>query len=289
MQAGKQEMRAVALDRFGGPEVLKIRSISVPQVKPDQILIHVASAGVGIWDVGERTGLLPQRYGIVPEFPMVLGSEGAGEIVAVGANVRQFAVGDLVYSHVWQRNPKGGFYAEYTAVDADQAARVPATLSVEEAGTLLIDGVTALKGLDEVLHLQPDQNLLIFGASGGIGHLAVQLAKRMGARVFAVASGADGVALALHLGADAAVDGHADEFVSVARAFAPGGFDAALLTAGGEAAESAITTLRAGGLVAFTYVQPAPKTPRTSGFNPPSSRTWTMSMEIPACSPGSTN
>jgi NADPH:quinone reductase len=269
MHTGKEEMRTAAIDRFGGPEVLKVRSLPMPAVKPNQILIHVASAGVGVWDVGERTGLLPQRYGIVPEFPMVLGSEGAGEIVAVGANVSGFAVGDLVYSHVWQRNPKGGFYAEYTAVDADQTTRVPATLSVEEAGALMIDGVTALKGLDEVLHLKPQQNLLIFGASGGIGHLAVQLAKRMGARVFAVASGADGVALTMQLGADAAVDGHAEDIVAAARAFTLNGFDAALLTAGGEAAERAITSLRAGGLVAFTYVQPAPKTPPTIQVQPP--------------------
>jgi NADPH:quinone reductase len=142
-------------------------------------------------------------------------------------------------------------------------------LTVEEAGALIIDGTTALKGLDDVLHLKSHEDLLIFGASGGIGHLAVQLAKRMGARVFAVASGADGVALARCLGADTAVDGHSEDVVAAARAFAPDGIDAALLTAGGEAAERAITTLRAGGRVAYTYVQPAPRTPSNVKLEPP--------------------
>jgi NADPH:quinone reductase len=234
MYDGKGEMRAVALDRFGDPEVLAVRILPVPQIMPGQILFHVASAGVGVWDVGERSGILPQSYGIVPEFPMVIGSEGAGEIVDVGEHVSRLAVGDLVYSHVWQRNPKGGFYAEYTAVDANQATRIPSTLTVEEAGALIIDGTTALQGLDDVLHLKPHEDLLIFGASGGIGHLAAQLAKRMGARVFAIASGAEGVALARRLGADAAVDGLSDDIVAAARVFAPAGIDAALLTAGGE-------------------------------------------------------
>jgi NADPH2:quinone reductase len=120
--------------------------------------------------------------------------------------------------------------------------------------------MTALRGLDDTLGLKPGETVMIFGASGGIGHLAVQLAKRMGTRVFAVASGADGVALVKRLGADAVVDGHKDDVAAAARAFAPDGLDAALLTAGGEAAERALAALRDGGRVAFPNgVEPAPK------------------------------
>jgi NADPH:quinone reductase-like Zn-dependent oxidoreductase len=123
-----------------------------------------------------------------------------------------------------------------------------------------VDAITALRGLDDTLGLQPGESLLVFGASGGIGHLAVQLAKRMGARVFAVASGDDGVALVQRLGADAVVDGHKDDVAAAAREFAPEGLDAALLTAGGEAAERALTALREGGRVAYPNgVEPEPQ------------------------------
>ena len=123
-----------------------------------------------------------------------------------------------------------------------------------------VDAITALRGLDDTLGLKPGESLMIFGASGGIGHLAVQLAKRMGARVLAVASGDDGVALARRLGADAVVDGHKDDVAAAAREFAPDGLDAALLTAGGEAAEKALTALREGGRVAYPNgVEPEPQ------------------------------
>ena len=110
------------------------------------------------------------------------------------------------------------------------------------------------------MHLKQDESVMIFGASGGIGHMAVQLAKRMGARVLAVASGDDGVALAKRLGADAIVDGHKGDVVAAARKFAPDGLDAALLTAGGEAAERALAAVHDGGRVAYPNgVEPKPR------------------------------
>ena len=103
---------------------------------------------------------------------------------------------------------------------------------------------------------------MIFGASGGIGHLAVQLAKRLGARVFAVASGEDGVSFVKRLGADAAVDGRSDNVLDVAREFAPDGIDAALVTAGGEATDRALSAIRPDGRVAYPNgVMPEPKAP----------------------------
>jgi NADPH2:quinone reductase len=112
------------------------------------------------------------------------------------------------------------------------------------------------------VELKPAESVMIFGASGGIGHLAVQLARRMGARVFAVASGSDGVALVKRLGADAVVDGHAVDIAAAAGQFAPNGIDAALITAGGPAADKALAAMRAGGRVAYPNgVEPGPKPP----------------------------
>src|SRR5258706_9497080 len=130
-------------------------------------------------------------------------------------------------------SPKGGFYAEHVALKETNAARIPGKLSATKAGAMAVDALTAYAGLESTVHLKSGESILIFGASGGIGHMAVQLAKRMGARVLAVASGQDGVALVKRLGADKVIEGHSEDIVAVAREFAPKGIDAVLLTAGG--------------------------------------------------------
>ena len=258
-QGTRNTMQAAAIDRFGGPESLQLRTLPVPEVGPDEVLIRVEAAGVGAWDPFEREGGFAKMMGTQPKFPYVLGTDGAGTVAAVGERVDRFQEGDRVYA-MSLANPKGGFYAQYAAVKADDASPVPAKLTIEQAGVMPVDAITALRGLDDTLGLKRGESVMIFGASGGIGHLAVQLAKRMGARVLAVASGDDGVALARRLGADAVVDGHKDDVAAAARTVAPNGLDAALLTAGGEAAEKALAALRVGGRVAYPNgVEPTPK------------------------------
>ena len=260
-KAKEKTMRAIALDRFGGPETLQVQTVPTPEPAADEILIHVECAGVGAWDPFEREGGFVEVLGRKPKFPYVLGTDGAGTVAAVGNKVEDFEEGDRVYA-AELGNPKGGFYAEYAVVKAENASLIPSDLKMEQAAVLASDGFTALKGLEDVLRLQPDESVMIFGASGGIGHLAVQLAKRLGARVFAVASGADGVDFVKRLGADAAVDGRSDKVLDVAREFAPDGIDAALVTAGGEATDRALAAIRPGGRVAHPNgVMPAPQAP----------------------------
>jgi NADPH:quinone reductase-like Zn-dependent oxidoreductase len=252
-------MHAVAIDQFGGVETLKLQTLPVPDVGPDEILIHVESAGVGVWDPFEREGEFAKMFGTQPKFPYVLGSDGAGTVAAVGRRVKAFKEGDRVYA-LSLMNPKGGFYAEYSAVEATNSSSIPDQLTTEQAGAMPVDAITALCGLDRTLRLKQGDSLLVFGASGGIGHLAVQLAKRMGARVLAVASGDDGVAFVKGLGADVVVDGHKDDLAAAARRFAPDGLDAALLTAGGNGAPQVLTAVRDGGRVAYPNgVEPAPE------------------------------
>lgn len=256
-----ETMRTIAIDRFGGVEEMKVQTLPVPRVGPEDVLVRLEFAGVGEWDPFEREGGYAEMTGETPEFPYILGSEGAGVVAAVGERVTEFALGDPVYA-VGFLIPAAGFYAEYVAVPARFAARIPGTLTAEQAAGLGGIGITALRGLDDVLHVREGESVLVFGAGGGVGHAAVQLAKRMGARVFAIASGADGVALARHLGADAAVDGRADDVLAAARAFAPNGFDAALLLAGGGVADAALATLRPGGRAAYPNgVEPEPHAP----------------------------
>jgi NADPH:quinone reductase-like Zn-dependent oxidoreductase len=250
-------MQAAAIDEFGG--AITPHTLPVPRVDADELLIRVESAGVGVWDDFEREGGFAKMMGAKPSFPYVLGSDGAGTVVAVGEQVDRFNEGDRVYA-LALANPKGGFYAQYIAVKADRVSPVPGRLTVEQAGAMPVDAITALMGLDDTLGLKRGETVMIFGASGGIGHLAVQLAKRMGARVFAVASGEDGAALARRLGADAVVDGHREDVAAAARRFATDGIDAALITAGGKAADQALTSMRKGGRVAYPNgVEPEPK------------------------------
>jgi len=261
MSAKRSTMRAAALDRFGGVENIHLEQLPVPEPGPDEILLRIESAGVGVWDPYEREGEFAKMFGSQPTFPYVLGSDGAGTIAAVGAQVHRFKEGDRAYALALV-NPKGGFYAEYAAVKADNVSPIPKKLSVEQAGVMPSDALTALRGLDEIIKLKQGESLMVFGAGGGIGHLAVQLAKRIGARVFAVASGDDGVALAKRLGADSVANGRKDDIEAAARAFAPGGLDAALVTAGGESTDRALRAMKKDGRVAYPNgVMPAPKAP----------------------------
>lgn len=136
-------MRAVAIDRFGGPEVLEVKSLPVPEPGPRDVLIRVACAGVAEWDVYEHEGGFAGMLAGEPTFPYVLGSEGAGVVEAVGAEVERFSPGDRVYA---LKLPRGGLYAKYTAVHEDAVAFIPGTLPMEQAAGLGWIGVTALTG-----------------------------------------------------------------------------------------------------------------------------------------------
>jgi NADPH:quinone reductase len=254
-------MRAVALDKFGGPEALKIQNLPIPQIEAQEVLIRVEAAGVGAWDPYEREGRFVEIMGIKPKFPYVLGTDGAGTIAAVGKDVSRFKEGDRVYG-AQLANPKGGFYAQYAAIKSDNVALIPGHMSIEQAAVLPTDGLTALTGLKKVLGLKSGESLMVYGASGGIGHLALQLAKRLGADVFAIASGDDGVQLAKKLGADSAVDGRSDDVLKAAKEFAPKGIDCALVTAGGERTAQALSAIRKGGRIAYPHgVMPEPTAP----------------------------
>src|SRR2546423_7603271 len=175
-------MRAAALDRFGGIETIQMKTLPVPEPGPDEVLLRIESAGVGVWDPYEREGEFAKMFGTKPSFPYVLGSDGAGTVAAVGEQVRNFKEGDRAYA-LALANPKGGFYAEYAAVKAENVSPIPKKLTVEQAGAMPIDALTALRGLDEILQLKSGESLMVFNAGGDISHLTIQLTKRINAHV----------------------------------------------------------------------------------------------------------
>jgi NADPH:quinone reductase-like Zn-dependent oxidoreductase len=258
-------MAAVAIDRFGGPEVLSIHSLPVPVPEDDEVLIAVDTAGVGSWDADIRDGWSPNGR---THFPLVLGTDGSGTVSAVGSRVRRFKLGDRVYAYSWA-NPKGGFYAEYVAVSAKKVAPIPERLDMEHAGAIPTTGLTALQGIDDALHVKQGENVIVHGAAGGVGSLALQFAKLRGARVFATVSSDDRLAFVRGLGADIAVNGRVQDITSAALRFAPEGIDAVLGLAGGEALERCLDALRRGGRLAYPNgVDPEPKKRRDIRMTP---------------------
>jgi NADPH:quinone reductase-like Zn-dependent oxidoreductase len=248
-------MRAAAIDQFGGPEVLIIHDLPIPKHNAQEVLIAVDTAGVGVWDLSMRDGSWAEPR----DFPLVLGSDGAGTVAAVGSRVRRFKVGDRVYSYSYD-NPKGGFYAEFVAVAATKVAPVPAGLDLLHAGAVPTIGLTALQGVDDALEIRKGENVIIHGGSGNVGMLAVQFAKLRGARVFATASGSDGIDFVRRLGADHAIDGKHDDVVTSARNFAPQGIDAVLAFVGGKELTRCLDALRKGGRLAYPNgIEPEPR------------------------------
>ena len=253
-------MRAAAIDRFGPPSALTLHQLPVPKPGPREVLIAVDTAGIGSWDSSIRDGSWrkPGR----PHFPLVPGVDGAGTVVAKGARVRRFRVGDRVYGYEFG-NRQGGFYAEFAAVEAEHVSRVPKRLRLRDAGAIATTGLTALQGID-ALGLRPGHTVLVFGASGAVGTIAVQFAVQRGAHVIATASGAAAERLVRRLGADRVIDARREESMAQLRKLAPDGLHCLLALAGGDELERCLDFMRPKGQVVHPNgVEPAPEERRT--------------------------
>src|SRR5262245_28478529 len=253
-------MRAAAVDRFGPPSALTRHHVPVPQPGADEVLIAIDTAGIGSWDSSIRDGSWrkPGRA----RFPLVPGVDGAGRVVAKGTRVRRVGLGDRVYAYEFG-NRQGGFYAEYAVADAEHVGRVPKGLALRDAGAVATTGLTALQGID-ALDLRPRQTVLIFGASGAVGTMAVQFAAQRGAHVIATASGAAPSRLVRRLGAHHVIDARKPESIEQLRTFAPDGWDAAPALAGGTELARRRDFDRPKGHVAYPNgIEPVPKERRT--------------------------
>ena len=251
------EMKAVVIDKFGPPSVLTPRTVAVPRPGPTEVVIAVHAAGVGIWDAKIRDGSWAEND---VHFPLILGTDGAGEIVELGERVRRLRLGDRVWAYHYN-NPKGGFYAEYVVTEADNVSPLPRHLTMLEAGAGSITGVTALQGIDDHLAVRRGETVLIFGASGAVGTLAVQFAARYRrARVIAIASGSKARTLLEKLGAEVVIDGRRRDARDRIEEVAPNGLDAVLALAASPTLTAAIDLVRSGGRVAYPNgVEPAPR------------------------------
>ena len=215
-------MRAIEVTRFGGPEVLRLADIERPSPISTEVLVRVIAAGVNPVDCKTRRGEGVSRWVGPP--PFVVGWDVAGVVEAMGYGVTRFDVGDVVYGML--RFPRAaGAYAEYVTAPSRQFAKSPVNITPAESAALPLAALTAWQCLVDAAQVSEGQTVLVHGASGGVGHLAVQIANARGARVRATSGRADRDALATR-GADVALD-----------------------LVGGEDTRALLDTLRAGGLL----------------------------------------
>ena len=219
-------MRHVACEGHGGPEVMRVVTGPVPQPGPGELLIEVHAAGVNRPDILQRRGLYPPPPGASP----ILGLEAAGTVAAIGEGVEGWRVGDPVCALC-----NGGGYAEYVAVPAPQCLPPPEGYDHMRAAALPETYFTVWANLFQRGRLAKGESVLIHGGSSGIGTTAIQLAREFGARVFATAGNVDKCTACLRLGAQAAIDYRAQDFVAEVKRLTEGrGVDVVLDMVGGD-------------------------------------------------------
>ena len=205
-------MKCIRIERYGGPEVLQHVDMPVPVAAPGTVLVRVRHAGINFMDIHTRQGKYEKSRTYPVRLPCTLGMEGAGEVVAVGAGVNTHAAGDRVaWCIVW------GSYAEYALVPAWQAVKVPDAIPLDLAAVSVFQGYTAHYLAHDVGQLGPGKTCLVHAASGGIGQVLIQLAKRSGARVIATTSSAQKAEVARARGADAVFLYDSGRFVEAVR------------------------------------------------------------------------
>ncbi|MCU0570959.1 MAG: zinc-dependent alcohol dehydrogenase family protein [Oculatellaceae cyanobacterium Prado106] len=240
-------MKAWVINQFGDADVFQEVDLAMPEVQPGCVLIQVAATSVNPVDYKIRSGAVAD---LAPDFPAVLHSDVAGMIAAVGAGVDQFQVGDEVYGCAGGLKGMGGALAEYMLADAQLIAHKPKSLTLAEAAALPLVSITAWEGLVDRAHIQPGQKVLVYGATGGVGHLGVQLAKWSGATVYATVSSDEKAAIAHRLGADVTLNYRqqpVEEFV--AEHTNGDGFDLVFDTVGNDNLQNAFKAAKLNGTV----------------------------------------
>jgi NADPH:quinone reductase-like Zn-dependent oxidoreductase len=234
-------MKAVYLERFGGPEVLQFGDLSDPEPGPGEIVVDVAAASVNAADWKFRSGQYARHS--ASKFPLIPGRDFSGSVSALGPGVEDLKVGDAVFGVL--DVGREGTYAEKLAIKAAIVAKKPSALSHIEAAAVALTGLTAVNAVADTLQLQRGETILIQGGAGGVAGFAIQFAKHLGARVITTTSAANRDYV-LGLGADRVIDYNAQDFTTVVS-----GCDAVFDTVGGEVAQKSFAVLKPGGRAAF--------------------------------------
>jgi len=248
-------MKAIVINAYGNEDVLEYVDVDRPAPKADEVLVKVHAAAVNPVDWKIRDGM-GEMFGL--KLPLILGGDIAGTIEAVGVEVKNFKQGDAVYGMTVSGGFSGG-YAEYAAAKTDAIAIKPESITFEEAAAIPIAALTTWQAMFDLAHLSSGQKILITGASGGVGSMAVQLAKAKGAIVIGTASGKN-EQFVRDLGADEFVNYTQQPFEEVVK-----DVDVVFDTIGGDTLERAFQTLKKGGFLVSAVENPSEEKARKLG------------------------
>jgi NADPH:quinone reductase len=239
-------MRAMVLNRVGGPEVFESAEVPTPEPAAGEILIKIICAGVNPADWKDRQGHLEQYYPY--QFPYIVGFDAAGIVERVGSGVTEFAVGDAVITCSDHGQGRWGTYAEYVATSIAKVAHLPRSLDFAQGATIPIAGLTAWQSVFLYGGLNAGQTILIHGGSGGVGSFAVQFAKSIGVKVAATCS-TKNIEFVKALGADLVIDYRTQDIQQAIAEWAPGGLDIVLDAVSCGTLPSGLHLLRKGGVL----------------------------------------
>ena len=243
-QSEKPMMKAVIIHEYGGPEVLKLEDVPRPEPKENEVLVRVIAAGVNPVDALIRSGKYAKFFGTT--LPLIPGYDIAGIVEKTGAKITKLKAGDSIYAYVlW-----GGGYAEYAVATEGEATAKPKSLNYIEAAAVPLAALTAWQALIDTAKLSAGQTVLIHGGSGGVGSMAIQIAKARGAKVIATASTAN-QELLKQLGADVAIDYTKTKFEDVAK-----DVDVVLDSVGKDTLARSYGVVRKGGIIATLVAEP---------------------------------
>jgi len=243
-QSTKPMMKAIVFHEYGGPEVLKYEDVPRPEPKENEALVRVIAAGVNPVDALIRTGKYAKFFGTT--LPLIPGYDIAGIVEKTGAKITKLKAGDSIYAYVlW-----GGGYAEYAVATEGEATAKPKSLNYIEAAAVPLVALTAWQALIDTAKLSAGQTVLIHGGSGGVGSMAIQIAKARGAKVIATASTSN-QELLKQLGADVAIDYTKTKFEDVAK-----DVDVVLDSVGKDTLARSYGVVRKGGIIATLVAQP---------------------------------
>src|SRR5690606_10107573 len=202
-------MKAAQINNYGDPSVVQIAEVDQPQLTEAQVLVEVHASSLNPFDTTVREGHM--KDAIPLQFPATLGGDIAGVVVKAGTGVERLKPGDKVYGQANVVAGNSGAFAELAATKASQLAKMPSNLSFEQAAAMPLVGVSALQALSEHINLKAGQNIFIHGGAGGIGTIAIQIAKHIGAYVATTATG-EGIDYVKKLGADQVIDFKSEDF-----------------------------------------------------------------------------